>query len=201
MRSLWLEANRIAAAFALHGMYAAMEVGRARGDAALVDRAKEMFDETVGRFDKSHPTRALAALGVPDPARIAADIIPLAMHYLERPVHLETALAICSDRDYRLDAGALQPLVDFAANAGVRLVAAQAHRAIGISTNDVAALEKALALFVEVGSLPFAARVRTEIGLLGGNSQMLERGLAELDAHGDRDQLGRINERRARSTT
>jgi class 3 adenylate cyclase len=201
MRSLWLEANRIAAAFALQGMYAAMEVGRARGDAALVDRAKEMFDETVGRFDKSHPTRALAALGVPDPARIAADIIPRAMQYLERPVHVETALAICSDRAYRLDVGALQPLVDFAESAGVRLVGAQAHRAIGISTNDSAALEKALGLFVEVGSLPFAARVRTEIGLLSGNSEMLERGLAELDAYGDRDQLRRINERRTRSST
>jgi hypothetical protein len=40
--------------------------------------------------------------------------------------------------------------------------------------------------------------VRTEIGLLVGDTDLLEVGLAELESLGDRDQLGRVNARRNR---
>jgi hypothetical protein len=198
MRSLWIEANRIAAAYALQGMYAAMEVARARGDAALLDRSREMFDETIGRFNAGRPTRALAALGAPDPAKIATDIVGHPERFLERPVHVEVALALCSDRGYRLSGDDLQPILDRAVRVGLRPVEAQSRRALGIGQGDAAELQKALSIFTAVGSPPYAARVRTEIGLLVGDTDLLEVGLAELESLGDRDQLGRVNARRNR---
>ena len=197
MHNLWIEANRMAAGFALQGMYAAMAVGRGRGDAALQQRAQEMFEDIVSRFEAGHPTRALAVLATVDLPRIASEVVARAdLWLLDRPVHVECALALCSDGGQRLSPEVVQPILERAARGSMALTEAQARRSLGLSRAEPAELERALALFEASGSRPFAARVRTELGLLTGEQATLERGLAELEAIGDQEQIGRVNARR-----
>jgi hypothetical protein len=196
MRMLWVEANRMAAAFALHGVYTTMEVARSRDDAPLLDRAREMFDDMLSRFDPKHPTRALAALGSADPALVAGTVLDRPGRFLNRPVHIEYALALCSDRGHRISVDILQPILDVAPHTGLRPLEAQARRALGLTRDDPSELELALGLFEAMGSIPFAARTRTELGFISGDVELLDRGAAELEALGDRDQLARVNARR-----
>jgi hypothetical protein len=49
-----------------------------------------------------------------------------------------------------------------------------------------------------MGARPYAARVRTELGLLTGDAALVDRGLDELEALGDVEQAKRVAaERRA----
>ena len=85
-----------------------------------------------------------------------------------------------------------------AAADGLKLLEAQARRALGISMRDTAELTRALGIFEETRAVPYAARVRCERALLTGNQSELEAGMHVLEALGDLDQLARVERARGK---
>ena len=79
---------------------------------------------------------------------------------------------------------------------GLKLLAAQARRALGVATRDTGELTRALEIFEETRAVPYAARVRCERALLTGDQGELEAGMHVLEALGDVDQLARMERAR-----
>jgi hypothetical protein len=82
--------------------------------------------------------------------------------------------------------------VECAAADGLRLLEAQARRALGIAVRDPAELARALEIFEKAGAAPYAARVRCERALLTSDRSELEAGMRVLESLGDLDQLARV---------
>ncbi len=64
-------------------------------------------------------------------------------------------------------------------------------RRLGQQSSDRTQLERALAIFERCAAVPYAARVRTELGRLTGNEGMVAAGIRALEALGDVDQIDR----------
>jgi hypothetical protein len=93
---------------------------------------------------------------------------------------------------------AIRPIVECAAADGLKLLEAQARRALGLAVRDTAELTRALEIFEETGAVPYAARVRCERALLTGNQSELEAGMRVLEGLGDVDQLARVERARGK---
>ena len=135
----------------------------------------------------------------PDLESIERDIVAEFHRFGGRIDHVERALAICSDRDHRIDPRTLARLIDHVGPRGLRLIEAQARRALGLARDDVDELRHAFAAFESIGALPYVARVRTELGALTGDHSMVAEGIRGLETIGDIDQLGRVAARVAAS--
>jgi class 3 adenylate cyclase len=201
-RKIWAEGGLIPAAYCVHGFIAALDVGRARHDTLLVDRYRAVLDEILKHFAADSIFGRLRPYGRGDIATLEAEVvggfgtIPRARQQL-----VERTLSLCSDSDRSLAPEALQPIVTSAAADGLKLLEAQARRALGLSRRDPAELTCALALFEETGATPYTARVRCERALLDGNQSELEAGMHILEALGDLDQLARVELTRGRGAT
>ena len=86
-------------------------------------------------------------------------------------------MTLCSDLDRSLAPDAIQRIVTSAAADGLKLLEAQARRALGVSMRDTVELTRALGIFEETCAVPYAARVRCERALLTGHQSELEAGL------------------------
>ena len=89
--------------------------------------------------------------------------------------------------------------MESAAADGLKLLEAQARRALGIAMRDTAELTRALEIFEEARAAPYAARVRCERALLTGDQSELEAGMHVLETLGDLDQLARMERARRES--
>ena len=111
---------------------------------------------------------------------------------------VERTLSLCADLDRSLAPEAIRPIVESAAADGLKLLEAQARRALGIGRCETPPSSRApSAIFEEARAVPYAARVRCERALLTGDQSELEAGMHALEALGDLDQLARME--RARS--
>ena len=196
MVEIWIETERTAAGYAVHGWLAALEIARARRDEELGGRLRSTWDDMTGRFVEGSRVRRIGALVNLDLEAISREIIGDIRFFAGRQDYLDRAIAICADRAFPVDPDVLRGVVAYMDAHGIRLVAAQARRALGIVTGDAAELRTALREFDSMGAVPYAARVRTELGLLAGDDAMYESGVTGLEALGDVDQLARIAARR-----
>src|SRR5216683_3327581 len=69
------------------------------------------------------------------------------------------------------------------------------RRGLGVVGRDTDMLARSLALWEEMGAVPYAARVRCERALLTGDHAELGKGLAVLEGLGDRLQVSRYERR------
>jgi len=192
---VWRDLGRPAAAYGIQGFLAALDIGRARRDAGLIDRARESAEGILDQFapgDREARLRALTRLDLP---AIERDIVAAPERFRGRIDHLDRAIAACADRGHRIDPIVLQALIAHVDPRGIRLVGAQARRALGLATQEPAELNVALAEFEGMGAVPYAARVQVELGELTGDSGLIASGTARLQALGDVDQLARIEAR------
>lgn len=98
-------------------------------------------------------------------------------------------LSLVADRGRPPDPDAVRPIIQLASSQGLRILEAQARRAVGLAERDVVELERALEIFERTDAMPYAARVRCELALLTGGSADLAVGLKTLESLGDLDQL------------
>jgi class 3 adenylate cyclase len=199
-RKIWAEGGLIPAAYCVHGFIAALDIGRARHDTQLVDRYRAVLDEILKHFAADSFFARLRPYSRGDIDALETEVIgdfstvPRARQQL-----VERTLSLCSDLDRALPPEVLQPIVASAATDGLKLLEAQARRALGISRRDNAELTRALELFEETGAVPYAARVRCESARLTGRQIDLKAGLHVLEALGDLEQLARVEHARGRS--
>ncbi len=198
-RKIWAEGGLIPAAYCVHGFIAALDVGRARHDTQLVDRYRAVLDEILKHFAADSLFGRLRPYGRGDIEALEAEVIggfgtiPRARQQL-----VERTLSLYSDLDRSLAPEAIQRIVTSAAADSLKLLEAQARRALGISMRDTAELTRALGIFEETGAVPYAARVRCERALLTGDQSELEAGMHVLEALGDLDQLARVERARGK---
>lgn len=192
--SLWIEADRMSAGFAVHGFIAAVDAARGRREDALAQRWVDASREIMDQFPDSHPTASIRALVDLDLEAIV-DIVSQPERYRERLYFLELGLAICIDRGHPVPREATTALIELAASSGMRIVQAQALRAQGVRDADAAALGQALGLFEATSAVPYVARVQTEIGLVDGDEATWRTGIATLQSLGEVEQLERMRAR------
>jgi hypothetical protein len=198
-RKIWAEGGLIPAAYCVHGFIAALDVARARRDSQLVDQYRAVLDEILKHFAADSLFGRLRPYGRGDLETLEAQVvrgfgtIPRARHQL-----VERTLSLCADLDRLLAPEAIRPIVECAAAAGLKLLEAQARRAIGIAARNTAELTRALEIFEETRAVPYAARVRCERALLTGNQSELEAGMHVLEVLGDLDQLARVERARGK---
>ena len=198
-RKIWAEGGLIPAAYCVHGFIAVLDVARARHDIQLVDRYRGVLDEILKHFAADSLFGRLRPYGRGDIDTLEAEVIGgFGMIPRSRQQLVERTLSLCSDLDRALAPEAIHPIVTSAAADGLKLLEAQARRALGICLRDSAELRRALALFEETAAVPYAARVRCEAALLTGNQSDLEAGIHVLEALGDLDQLARVERARVR---
>jgi class 3 adenylate cyclase len=198
-RKIWAEGGLIPAAHCVHGFIAALDVGRARHDSQLVDQYRAVLDEILKHFAADSLFGRLRPYGRGDLETLEAEVvrgfgtIPRARQQL-----VERTLSLCADLDRLLAPEAIRPIVECAAADGLKLLEAQARRALGIAVRDTAELTRALEILEETRAVPYAARVRCERALLTGNQSELEAGMHVLEALGDLDQLARVERARGK---
>jgi class 3 adenylate cyclase len=198
-RKVWAEGGLIPAAYCVHGFIAALDIGRARHDSPLVDRYRAVLDEILRHFAADSIFGRLRPYGREDIDTMEAEIvggfgtIPRARQQL-----VERTLSLCCDLDRSLAPEAIQPIVASAAADGLRLLEAQARRALGLSLRDTGELTRALGIFEETRAVPYAARVRCERALLTQDQSELDAGMHVLEGLGDLDQLARVERARGR---
>ena len=196
-RKIWAEGGLIPAAYCVHGFIAALDVGRARHDTQLVDRYRAVLEEILKHFAADSLFGRLRPYGRGDLETLEAEVvrgfgtIPRARQQL-----VERTLALCVDLGRSLPPDAVRPIVESSAAEGLKLLEAQARRALGVATRDTGELTRALEIFEETRAVPYAARVRCERALLTGDQGELEAGMHVLEALGDVDQLARMERAR-----
>jgi hypothetical protein len=193
-RKIWAEGGLIPAAYCVHGFIAALDVGRARHDGHVVDRYRAVLDEILRHFAADSLFGRLRPYGRGDLEALEAEVIrgfgtiPRARQQL-----VERTLSLCADLDRPLAPEAIRPIAESAAADGLKLLEAQARRALGLALRDPAELTRALEIFEQTRAIPYAARVRCERALLTGIRGELETGLHVLETLGDLDQLARMD--------
>jgi class 3 adenylate cyclase len=191
---LWIEAGRISAGYAMRGFLAAIDVARARQDDATFERFKDVIEEITRAFEAAGRTEYSGR----DRAYLAADVDALvAITDQTTPGFLgservERLLSLLADRRAAPGPAALRRIAEFANAGGLRVLEAQALRALGVGTGDVAALSQAVELFDQTDAVPYAARSRIERAGLTGDQDDLAAGTRVLETLGDFDYLSRV---------
>jgi class 3 adenylate cyclase len=199
-RKIWAEGGLIPAAYTVHGFIAALDIGRARHEGQLVDRYRAVLDEILKHFAADSLFGRLRPYGRADLDALEAEVVrgfgtvPRARQQL-----VERTLSLFADLDRALPPDAIRPIVESAAADGLRLLEAQARRALGIAVRDVTELTRALAIFEETRAVPYAARARCERALLTDDPGDLEAGMHVLETLGDIAQLARMERARGRA--
>ena len=195
----WVELGRQPVGFAAHGFLAAIDVGRARGDQAAVDQATSAFLEIAAAMGEPERATSLRAFVRLDLDALGRDVVANWPRFWGRIDHLDRAIAACTDRGHHLDVAVLEDIVEHCDIRAIRLVGAQARRALALATDDALPLRAALDEFESMGAVPYVARARIELGRLTGDETLVATGIAGLEALGDFDQLARANKRRPSS--
>jgi hypothetical protein len=191
LRRRWLDAGRLAAAYALQGILSGVDWARNRGDDASFDRWHAVAFEIISSFPTTHPVAAIAALLSLDMDGIV-DVISRHERYPDRAHYVEHAAALCADRGHPVPVPSLDDVIERAGRVGLRVLDAQARRLRGIQTGNADDLAAALAAFDAMGARRYAARARVELASLTGDATLFEKGIQQMGEFGERDLLGRI---------
>jgi hypothetical protein len=194
-RQLWLEARQPAAGYAIRGIVAAIDVARGRQDDRLAESYREMLDTIVRAFPDDSPFRPWADYGGPDLAPMVAVVSRMARNATGLSERGERALCRLLDAGQLPGADLMEALLAWAERGALRPLEAQAQRGLGLLRQDRDMLARSLALWEEMGAVPFAARVRCELALITGDRAELDKGLAVLERLGDRLQVTQYERR------
>jgi hypothetical protein len=184
-RTLWSEAGRLPAEFALHAFVAALAVSRARRDESRFELFRETLETVIAQ---SGITAQRSVDFVSGDEREPAYYL----RYFDRrqPEVLQLALSFASDAGRPPAARVLHRLRQSARLGSFPLVLAAINRGLGLQ-GDEAALDVAIAIFERCGAAPSAARARCERALRKGDRAELEAGLRALERLGDLEQRDR----------
>ena len=197
----WQESELRAPWYAINGFLAAFTIARGRGDNVGADRWRGVVSWIDERSDAEIRTRRLFSYVNDNLPRLAHDVIDEYRIFAGRLDYVHLSAGLLADRRVPADPAALDELVDYAEQRGLRLVAAQARRLRGVQRRSREDLEAALASFEAMGARPFVARARTELGMLTGDASLIDQGMDGLEALGDVEQSARVAaERRAANT-
>ncbi len=196
-RTLWIESGSPSGGYAVHGFIAALDIARARQDAQIVEQYREVLEPILRLFDPGSAFGRMRPYLIPDLEALEAQVVrEFRSISIPRLHFVERALSLCIDHGQLPPPEAVQRIAQFAAAHGLRLLEAQALRALGVVQKDSDALARALDIFQRIGAVPYAARARCERALLTGDEPELTAGMRTLEILGDLDQLGRIAFRR-----
>jgi hypothetical protein len=173
---------------------AVIDVARARQDDRLAESYREILDTILMAFPADSHLRKWHGYGGPDLVPIEAVVSEMARTegLVERA---ERGLNLLLDAGQPPAADRLRELLEWAQRGSFRPLEAQARRGLGVVGRDTDMLARSLALWEEMGAVPYAARVRCERALLTGDHAELEKGLAVLEGLGDRLQVSRYERR------
>ena len=188
-RQLWIEARQPAAGYAVRGLVGATDVARARQDDRLAESYREMLDMIVMAFPSDSPFAPWAQYGGPDLAPMVEVVNGMARATAGLSERGERALNRLLDDGQPPAADQMEALLAWAGQWTLRPLEAQARRGLGLLRQDREMLARSLALWEEMGAVPYAARVRCELALLTGDRAELDKGLAALERLGDRLQI------------
>ena len=110
----------------------------------------------------------------------------------DRAHYVEHAVALCADRVQAVPLPFIDALIARAQASGMRLLEAQALRLRGVLRDDPDDLSRSLSMLEELGGQRYAARLRTELGLVRGDVALRDRGMRELESMGEMAQLARL---------
>jgi hypothetical protein len=92
-------------------------------------------------------------------------------------------------------------MIAYADERSILLVSSMARRLRGLRSHDETDLRDALAAFEQMQARPHVARAKSEIGLLTGDSALVEAAVGELESIGDLEHATRVvAEQRAAKT-
>ena len=198
----WQESELRAPWYAINGFLSAFTIARGRGDPVGAAHWRELIERIDERSDTGIRTTRLYAYANDDLDALGKNVVEEFRIFAGRLDYVYLAMGLLADRRHGVSDDALDELIRYVGERGLRLVSAQARRLRGIQRADRDDLGAALAEFEAMGSRPFAARVRTELGTLSGDDPLIDRGLDELEALGDVEQAGRVaSDRKSRSLT
>jgi class 3 adenylate cyclase len=198
----WQESELQAPWYAINGFLAAYTIARSREDAVGADRWRGLVARIDQRSDAEIRTRRLIAYVNGDLEALARNVVGEFRVFAGRQDYVHLALGYLADHRQPVDVAVLDDLIDYVDGRELRLVSAQARRLRGIVAGDTESLQQALAEFVRMGASPSVARVRTELGLLSRDADMVDAGLHELDRLGDVLQVRRVGvERRSAASS
>ena len=194
-RQLWLESRKPSAGYAVRGFMAVIDVARARQDDRLAESYREILDAILMAFPADSHFRRWLGYGGFDLRPIAEAVSQMAQTATGLPERAERGLNLMLDAGEALSDDRLRELLKRAEEGHFRPLEAQARRGLGMVGRDPAELTRSLAIWEEMKSVPYAARVRCERALLTGDHAELNAGLAVLERLGDRLQVGRYERR------
>ena len=197
----WQELEIRAPWFALNGFLAGLAIARARRDPIGIDQWRTAARTVFERSDPGIRTQRLAAYveeNLPELERAVLDEFHV---FAGRLDYVYLACQLLADRRHPAATATLDQIIDHADERSLKLISCQARRLRGLVKGDVGDLTSALVGFEAMGARANTARLRTELGLLTGDSALLGRGIDELEALGDDEQLARVAaEQRAAAT-
>lgn len=194
-RQLWIESRKPAAGYAVRGWMSVIDVARARQDDRLVESYGEILDTILLAFPADSNFRRWVGYGRGNLAGVATAVSHMAKTATGLPERAERGLNLLVDAGGNMVPEQVQGLLDRAQRSRFRPLEAAARRALGVAARDIAMLTRSLALWDEIGAIPYAARVQCEIALLTGDESELLKGLGVLERLGDRLQVGRYEQR------
>jgi hypothetical protein len=187
----WHDAGRHAAAYGIRGFLTGWDIGRARGDARLVGTATDAVQSIIARFPNNEMKRVTMAILQGDHGFRAEDPFPPAG--LNPAEALERRLNLACDQRQTLPPAVLEGGITWAQRMRVPLFEAQVRRARGLAHRDTWELSQALEIWQRVGAQPQLGRGLAERGLLEGDSDETEAGLAILRKLGDVNYVDRFS--------
>jgi hypothetical protein len=194
-RHLWVESGKPAAGYAMRGFIAAIDVARARQDDPLAETYREILDTIMMAFPAESSLRRWLGYGGTDLGPIAEAVNQMARTATGLPERAERGLNRLLDAGETLSAERMGELLTRAEEGHFRPLEAQVRRGLGVLGRDQEMLMRSLAIWEEIGAVPYAARVRCERALLTGDQAELDKGLTVLERLGDRLQVGRYERR------
>ncbi|HUG29410.1 MAG TPA: adenylate/guanylate cyclase domain-containing protein [Candidatus Limnocylindria bacterium] len=196
----WHESELKAPWYALSGFLAALTIARGRGDPIGAERWQGVVLAIQERSDVEIRTRRLMAYVHDDLPALVRDVVGDFRNFAGRQDYVHLGLGLLADRRHPVGIAVLDDLLEYAGARGLGLITAQALRLRGVVTDSRADLEAALAAFEAMGAIPSIARVRTELGIIGGDAALMDLGLDAMERLGDIEQAARVGtERRSAS--
>ncbi|MEO6797698.1 MAG: adenylate/guanylate cyclase domain-containing protein [Candidatus Dormibacter sp.] len=194
-RQLWLEAGKPSAGYALRGLVALVDIGRARQDAPLIETYAGIVQAIMSGFPQDHPNRPWAGLARGDLDAIGEALHAAQIDSLEQVERVERVLSFALDRGQPPALERLNAILELAEQGSLRPLEAQARRGRGLLIEDPRELKRSLELWRACGAVPYAARVQCELALLTNDRLAFDGGATVLERLGDLDQLSRYDRR------
>jgi class 3 adenylate cyclase len=178
--------------FALNGILSAWSIARARGDAVEADRWRVVATTIFDRSDPAIRTQRLRALVDGELDSLERDFVDNFLKFTGRLDHVALILGALADRRLGTETTGLDTMIAYTDERSILLVSSLARRLRGLRRHDEGDLRDALAVFEQMKARPYIARVKSEIGLLTGDSSLVEAAIGELEAVGDLEHATRV---------